>query len=77
MQPYINVFLGKKVSKEEFASTKQMRFLMGLCNELENDFPFTSTSEAKSHLDRMTVYRSIKQLQKGYKLVFAFPDKSE
>lgn len=77
MQPIINVFIGKRVRNEECASTKQMRFLMGLCNELGNDFPFTSTSEAKSHLDRMTVYRSIKQLQKGYKLVFVFPDKSE
>ncbi len=77
MESIINVFIGKKVRKENYASTKQVRFLMGLCSELGNAFPFSTTNEAKQYLDRMTVYRSIKQLQKGYKLVFIFPDKSE
>lgn len=77
MQSIINVFIGKKVSKEDFASTKQIRFLMNLCYELGNSFPFSNASEAKQYLDRMTVYRSIKQLQKGYKLIFISPDKPE
>ena len=77
MQSLINVFIGKKVRKEDFASTKQIRFLIGLCYELGNAFPFSNASEAKQYLDRITVYRSIKQLQKGYKLVFIFPDKHE
>lgn len=77
MQPVINVFIGKRVRNEDSASTKQMRILMSLCQELGNDFPFSNATEAKLHLSRMTVYRSIKQLQKGYKLVFVFPDKSE
>lgn len=77
MQSTINVFIGKKVMKEDYASTKQIRFLMELCYELGNSFPFSNASDAKQYLDRMTVYRSIKQLQKGYKLVFIILDMND
>ncbi|MGE0077630.1 MAG: hypothetical protein AB7S48_07210 [Bacteroidales bacterium] len=74
MKSLINVYTKRKVDIEERASNKQVRYLMLLCKEAENDFPFTCSKEATMHLDKMTVYRSIKQLQKGYKLVFIIPD---
>lgn len=77
MDNVINVFIGKKIRVDDYASTRQMQYLKSLCAERDVEFPFASMHKAKSCLCRIEVSRIIKQLLSGYRIVFIFPDIAE
>lgn len=67
----INVYITKKLSEDDPpTSTKQLYFLKRMCAKKDNEFPFASIDEAKMYLSRVTTYRTLKHLEKGYKVSF-------
>ena len=78
MQP-INIFLCKtKISKENTATTKQIKYLKALCNEKGIEFPFSSLLESKKHLNKYEASKAIHEIvENGNSILFIYPKEME
>jgi len=63
----------KKVSVDEAATTKQLRYLNYLCQTRDISLPFETLQQAKKHLRKYEVSRAIKELLAGNTIEFIYP----
>jgi hypothetical protein len=71
----INIFISKtKLDPEDAATTSQINLLNKLCKNRDIEFPFSSMTDAKSHLKKYEANRAIKELlERGNMIEFIYP----
>lgn len=70
----INIFISKaKITKENAATTKQIKYLISLCVNRDLIFPFGDLQQAKSHIKKHEANRAIKELLAGNSIAFIYP----
>ena len=70
----VNIFISKKkIIVDNYASTKQLNYLISLCFGRGIDFPFESIVEAKWYLRKYEANRAIKELLAGNSIAFIYP----